>query len=85
MPEVSVIVPVYNAEKYLRRCVDSILNQTFEDFELILVNDGSKDSSADICDYYSEKDKRIIVIKKNKGGGYHLPVMRHLKLLRGSI
>ena len=70
MPEVSVIVPVYNAEKYLNKCVDSILNQTFEDFELILVNDNSKDSSGNICDEYREKDKRIKVIhKNNKGGG----------------
>ncbi len=86
MPEVSVIVPVYNAEKYLNKCVDSILNQTFEDFELILVNDNSKDSSGNICDEYREKDKRIKVIhKNNKGGGYPLHEILELMLLQESI
>ena len=59
MPKISVIVPVYNVEKYLHRCVDSILNQTFEDFELILVDDGSKDNSGKICDEYKKKDNRV--------------------------
>lgn len=68
MPKVSVIVPVYNAEKYLIQCIDSILAQTFTDFELILVNDGSKDSSGKICDEYARKDNRIIVIHKENGG-----------------
>lgn len=68
MPKVSVIVPVYNVEKYLRRCVDSILSQTFTDFELILVNDGSKDDSGKICDEYVQKDSRIVVIHKENGG-----------------
>ena len=49
-PKISVIVPVYNVEKYLHRCVDSILAQTFKDFELLLIDDGSKDRSGDICD-----------------------------------
>lgn len=64
----SVIVPVYNVEKYLKECVDSILSQTFKDFELILVNDGSKDSSPAICDEYAEKDSRVKVIHKENGG-----------------
>lgn len=64
----SVIVPVYNVEKYLKECVDSILSQTFEDFELILVNDGSKDNSGVICDEYAEKDSRVKVIHKENGG-----------------
>lgn len=64
----SVIVPVYNVEKYLRECVDSVLSQTFEDFELILVDDGSKDSSSEICDGYAEKDGRVKVIHKENGG-----------------
>lgn len=67
-PKISVIVPVYNAEKYLRRCIDSILAQTFTDFELLLIDDGSKDSSGRICDEYSEKDERVIVFHKPNGG-----------------
>ena len=68
MVKISVIVPVYNAEKYLNRCVNSILQQTFSDFEIILVDDGSEDQSRNICDEYAKKDKRIKVIhQKNKG------------------
>ncbi len=67
-PTISVIVPVYNAESTLQRCVDSILAQTFEDFELILINDGSKDQSGDICDEYAAKDSRVKVIHKPNGG-----------------
>ena len=57
-PQISVIVPVYNAEKWLRRCVDSILAQTFTDFELLLIDDGSTDGSPSICDEYAGKDSR---------------------------
>lgn len=64
----SVIIPIYNVEKYLRECVDSVLSQTFEDFELILVNDGSKDNSGAICDEYAQKDSRVKVIHKENGG-----------------
>ena len=68
MCEISIIVPVYNVEKYLEKCIKSILNQTFTDFELILVNDGSTDKSGVICDNYKNIDDRIIVIhKKNEG------------------
>lgn len=68
MPEFSVIVPVYNVEKYIRRCVESILAQSYSDFELILVDDGSKDQSGKICDEYAENDSRIKVIhQKNQG------------------
>lgn len=68
MPAISVIVPVYKVEKYLRKCVDSILAQTFTDFELFLVDDGSPDKCGDICDEYAKKDDRIIVIHKKNGG-----------------
>ena len=67
-PKISVIVPVYKAEKYLHRCVDSILSQTFTDFELILVNDGSPDNSGAICDEYAKKDNRVRVFHKENGG-----------------
>ena len=65
---ISVIVPVYKVEKYIHRCVDSILAQTFTDFELILVDDGSPDNCGKICDEYAEKDNRIHVIHKENGG-----------------
>lgn len=68
MPVISVIVPVYKVEKYLHKCVDSILAQTFTDFELFLVDDGSPDSCGDICDEYAKKDDRVIVIHKKNGG-----------------
>lgn len=68
MAQISVIVPVYKVEKYLKRCVDSILNQTFTDFELILVDDGSPDGCPAICDEYAEKDARVRVIHKENGG-----------------
>lgn len=64
----SVILPIYNVEKYLGECIDSILSQTFVDYELILVNDGSKDGSGRICDEYAAKDERIKVIHKENGG-----------------
>lgn len=67
-PTVSIIVPVYNAQKALHRCVDSILNQEYTDFELILANDGSKDSSGTICDEYAAKDSRVRVIHKENTG-----------------
>lgn len=70
-PSISVIVPVYNTEKYLERCIDSILNQTFTNFELLLINDGSTDRSGDICDIYQQKDDRIKVFHdKNNGVTY---------------
>jgi glycosyltransferase involved in cell wall biosynthesis len=67
-PEISIIVPVYNVEEYLPRCIDSILNQTFPDFELILVNDGSPGNCGKICDDFAKRDNRIKVIHKKNGG-----------------
>ena len=68
MPKISVIVPVYNVEPYIHRCLDSILAQTFADFELILVDDGSPDHCDAICDEYAQKDRRIHVIHQENGG-----------------
>ncbi len=68
MSEISVIVPVYRVEKYIRRCVDSILSQTFTDFELILVDDGSPDRCGEICDEYAKNDSRITVNHQTNGG-----------------
>lgn len=67
-PKISIVVPVYNSEKYLTRCIDSILTQTFSDFELILINDGSKDKSGVICEDYASKDNRIKAIHAENGG-----------------
>ena len=68
MSKISVIVPVYKVEAYLDRCVKSILDQTFEDFELILVDDGSPDRCGVMCDGWAAKDRRIRVIHKENGG-----------------
>ncbi len=65
---ITVVVPVYNAEKYLNRCIDSILNQTYAKLELFLVNDGSTDGSGAICEEYVEKDSRVVYIPKENGG-----------------
>lgn len=68
MPKFSIVVPVYNVESYLVRCIESVLLQTYADFELVLVDDGSSDESGNICDSYAEKDCRIKVIHKSNGG-----------------
>ena len=63
MPKISVVVPVYNVEKYLKECIESILNQTLDDLEVICVNDGSTDNSLEILNDFAKQDKRVIVIK----------------------
>lgn len=68
MPFISVIVPVYNVENWLQRCVDSICTQSYRDLQIILVDDGSKDNSGKICDRLAENDSRIIVVHKENGG-----------------
>lgn len=68
MPEISIITPIYNAEKSLSSCIESILNQTFRDFELLLINDGSTDNSGKICDEFAQRDKRIRVFHKENVG-----------------
>ena len=67
-PKISIIVPVYNTEQYLPRCLNSILSQSFIDFELLLVDDGSIDGSGSICDKYAAKDNRVRVFHKENGG-----------------
>lgn len=65
---ISVIIPVYNAEKYIERCVKSIQNQTYTHFELILVNDGSTDNSLNLCEILASNDERIVVVNRDNGG-----------------
>lgn len=67
-PEISIIVPVYQAEKWMRRCLDSIVAQSFADWECILVDDGSTDDSGAVCDEYAARDNRFKVIHKENGG-----------------
>ena len=65
---ISILIPVYNVEQYLPRCIESVLSQDFQDWEMILVDDGSPDRCPQICDEYAEKDKRIRVVHKVNGG-----------------
>ena len=68
MEKISIIIPVYNVEKYLKTCLDSVINQTYQNLEIILVNDGSTDNSGKICEEYKRTNSRIILIhKKNEG------------------
>ena len=67
-PDLSIIVPVYNTEKYLERCMDSIVNQTLKNIEIIIVDDGSKEECAVLCDEISKTDSRIKVVHKENGG-----------------
>ena len=77
IPLISIIIPVYNTEKYLRRCLDSIVAQTYKDFECILVDDGSTDDSGKICDDYAILDNRFKVFHKKNGGAPHFTCKIH--------
>lgn len=68
MERLGIVVPAYNSEKFLRRCLDSIIDQTFDDFKCIIVDDGSSDNTKNICREYEEKDKRIYALYQNRGG-----------------
>lgn len=68
MPTISVIIPAYNVEKYIVRCIESIVNQTYKNLEILFVDDGTPDNSAKICQQYADKDSRITVLHKNNGG-----------------
>lgn len=68
LPKVAVIIPIYNVQKYLRECLDSILHQTYQNLEIILVDDGSTDTSASIAKEYFDKDSRVSLLCKNNGG-----------------
>ena len=81
MCKISVITPVYKVEKYLNKCIDSILNQTFTDFELFIVDDGSPDRCGQIADEYAKKDRRVRVIHKNNGGA---PSARNAGIVKAS-
>ena len=65
---ISIVVPVYNVEKYLDKCVKSIINQTYDNLQIILVDDGSKDNSGKLCDLWGQRDRRIITKHKDNGG-----------------
>ena len=82
LPIISIIVPIYNAGKTLSKCIDSILEQTLKDIEVILVDDGSKDSSGTICDAYAERDPRIRV-SHQPNGGYGKAVNLGFSLAKG--
>ena len=66
--KITVIVPVYNVENYLNKCLDSLINQTYKNLEIIVINDGSTDNSGEICQEYAQKDNRIIYIEQENGG-----------------
>lgn len=67
-PLITIIIPIYNSSKYLKRCLDSVINQSYLHFECFLLNDGSKDESGTICDMYAAKDKRFVVFHKPNEG-----------------
>ena len=82
MPKISILVPVYNVEQYLEKCLDSVIRQTFADIEIICMDDGSSDASGDILDQYADKDERIRVVHK-KNSGYGNTMNQAIALAKG--
>jgi len=82
-PQISIVMPVYNAEEFLEESIKSILNQTFRDFEFIIVNDGSADNSLKIIKKYKKKDKRIVLINNKKNIGLQKTLNRGMKVAKG--
>ena len=68
MKKISIIIPVYNTAKYLKRCLDSVLAQSYKDFEMVIINDGSTDNSLSICESYAQKDERIEILNLQHNG-----------------
>lgn len=85
LPKISIIIPIYNVEKYIHRCLDSVLNQTLKNIEIILVDDKSPDNCPKICDEYALKDQRIIVIHKEKNEGLGLARNSGLNIAKGDF
>lgn len=83
--ELSIILPVYNAESYLRECIDSILGQSFRDFELIIINDSSSDSSGNICEFYAQKDSRIVLCHNSNNKGVSFSRNHGLSIAMGNL
>ena len=82
-PKISIIVPVYNVEKFLAECLDSILSQSFGDFEVLLVNDASEDGSREICERYAKQDARIRILENEKNLGLSLTRNHGLREAKG--
>lgn len=84
MPKISIIIPIYNVERYLNECIESVINQTFKDIEILCVNDGSKDKSLSIIEEFAQKDGRVKVINK-ENGGYASAINKGLELAQGEF
>ena len=84
MDKISVIIPVYNVEKYISKCVESVMAQSYDNLEIILVNDGATDQSGVLCDYYAQQDSRIIVIHKEMAD-FRMPEIADWIALRESM